>query len=81
MVTNFLNNLKNKKNKDVNKDIEKIYPTKKKNKDNENLDINKNKKEEKRIINIFGINISIKKGISPIQNLRDLIIQKNLNPK
>ena len=77
MVNNFLNNLKNKKNKDVNKDIERIYSTKKKHKNNENLEINK--KEEKRIINIFGININIKKGISPIQNLRDYMIKKGIN--
>ena len=85
MVNNFLNNLKNKNNKDANKDIERIYSSKKKsknntkNKNNENAEINKKKKEEKRIINIFGINIIINKGISPIQNLNDYMIKKGIN--
>ena len=79
MVNNFLSNHKNKKNKDNERNISnkkkpKINP-KNKPKEKPNIIIPM-KKEEPRIINLFGINIIIKKDKPPIQYLQEYM-QKN----
>ena len=79
MVKNFLSKL------NANKDKKNISKRKKENeniqkdKDKEKLEIIVKKKDEKRIINLFGLNIVIKKSITPIQHLRDYMIKKGIS--
>ena len=74
MINNYLNKLK------TNKDKEKYSKKKKRNENSKIIktEINMKKKDEKRIINLFGINIAIKNGITPLQNLRDYMQKKGI---
>ena len=80
MVNNYLQNLQNKKNKNN----ERNKSSKNKTKDNpkikpkEKTETIQKKKEEFRIINIFGIKIRIQKGIPPIQYLYDYMRKKGI---
>ena len=80
MIHNYLNKLKAKKDKTKEKNNSNNKANKNNNKtqQNENDEII-NKKEEKRIINLFGLNIAIKKGKTPLQHLKDYMAKKGIN--
>ena len=81
MINNYLNKLKTNKSKEKNSKRKKEDENSKtdKNKEKEKEEIFMKKKDEKRIINLFGINISIKKSITPMQHLRDYMIKKGIS--
>ena len=78
MVNNYINKLVTNKDKEKKPKKKKINENIKKNKEKENEEIIIKKKDEKRIINLFGINITIKKRITPIQHLRDYMYKKGI---
>ena len=77
MINNYLNKLKAKKDKRKEKNNSN-NKNNNKTKQNENDEII-NKNEEKRIINLFGLNISINKGKTPLQHLKDYMAKKGIN--
>ena len=74
-----ISKINNKNNSNSNKKI-KEDNNKKTSTQNSNIDIINNPVNNKnRIINIFGLNIEIRKGLTPLENLESYMLKKGLN--